>query len=241
VQKGARGSNTASAATSTGSGEAHRLHETCHDMRQAIGGVFALAGAALAEPGLPESTRGRLEQIVGQAQWLADMVRDYLGADERPGSSPPLVDLTVIADEAVAAERVTYVGELELARPPVPVLTQGNRVTIRRIIANLLSNATRAAGPLGRVRIEIGYDQNRALLAIDDSGPGFGRIQEVTGLGLCAVVRSVGECQGRLEYGRGSLGGVCVRLWLLLPAGWAQPSRITMTGRGQSPGLSHPA
>lgn len=241
MQKGARDSNPASATTSTATSEVHRLHETCHDMRQALGGVFALAGAALAEPGLPESVRGRLEQIVEQAQWLADIVRDYLGADERPATAAPLVDLTAVADEAVAAERVTYVGELELARPAVPVLTQGSRVTIRRIIANLLSNATRAAGPLGRVRIEIGYDQNRALLVIDDSGPGFGGIQEVTGLGLHAVVRSVGECRGRLEYGRGSLGGACVRLWLLLPEGWAQPSRITVTGPGQSSGLSHPA
>ncbi|MGH3406810.1 MAG: sensor histidine kinase [Streptosporangiaceae bacterium] len=201
-------------------------------MRQALGGVFALAGAALVEPGLPESVRGRLEQIVEQAQWLADMVRDCLGADERPATAAPLVDLTAVAGEAVAAERVTYVGDLDLARLSVPVLTQGSRVTIRRIIANLLSNATRAAGPRGRVRVEIRYDHNRALLIIDDSGPGFGRIPEVTGLGLCAVVRSVGESRGRLDYGRGSLGGVCVRLWLPLPAGWGQPSRIRITDHG---------
>lgn len=201
-------------------------------MRQALGGVFALAGAALVEPGLPESVRGRLEQIVDQAQWLADMVRDCLGADERPATAAPMVDLTAVADEAVAAERVTYVGDLDLARPSVPVLTQGNRVTIRRIIANLLSNATRAAGPRGQVRVEISYDHNRALLIIDDSGPGFGRIPEVTGLGLCAVVRSVGESRGRLDYGRGSLGGVCVRLWLPLPAGWGQPGGIRITDHG---------
>lgn len=201
-------------------------------MRQALGGVFALAGAALVEPGLPENVRGRLEQIVDQAQWLADMVRDCLGADEHPATAPPLVDLTAVADEAVAAERVTYVGDLDLARPSVPVLTQGSRVTIRRIIANLLSNATRAAGPVGRVRTEIGYDHNRALLVIDDSGPGFGRIPADTGLGLCAVVRGVGESRGRLDYGRSSLGGVCVRLWLPIPAGWGQPDRITITDHG---------
>ena len=79
VQGRAQDSSPASAATSTGTSEANRLHETCHDMRQALGGVFALAGAALVQPGLPESVRGRLEQIVEQAQWLADMVRDCLG------------------------------------------------------------------------------------------------------------------------------------------------------------------
>lgn len=182
-------------------------------MRQALAGVFALAGAALTEPGTPDMVRVRLEQIVEQAEWLAELIQHFLGS-EHPGADDRLLDLTALAEEAAATERVTYPGELELARPAASVITRGDRVSIRRIIANLLSNATRAAGPGGRVRIEAGYDDDRALLVIDDSGPGFGRIQEGTGLGLHAVSRSMNGCAGRIEYGRGRLGGVCVRLWL---------------------------
>lgn len=197
--------------------EAQRLRETCHDMRQALAGIFALAGAARAEPGLPAGARDRLEQIVGQAQWLADLIHDYLRDDEPPADSTGLVDLICLAGEAVAAQRLTYAGELALSCPAAPVVASGNSVTIRRIMANLLSNATRAAGPGGRVRIEIRYDRDQPLLIVDDSGPGFGRIKEGTGLGLRAVARSLDRCAGRLEYGRGTLGGVRVCLWLPPP------------------------
>jgi hypothetical protein len=54
------------------------LREACHDMRQPVAGVLALAGAALAEPGLPGAARVRLEEIVQQAEWLADMIQDWL-------------------------------------------------------------------------------------------------------------------------------------------------------------------
>lgn len=54
------------------------LREACHDMRQPVAGVLALAGAALAEPGLPGAVRVRLEEIVEQAEWLADMIQDWL-------------------------------------------------------------------------------------------------------------------------------------------------------------------
>lgn len=197
--------------------DAQRLRETCHDMRQALAGVFALAGAALAEPGLPAGASGRLEQLVGQAQWLADLIHDYLRDDDLPAHGAGPVDLISLTGEEVAAQRLTYSGELSLECPAAPVIASGDRVMIRRIIANLLSNATRAAGAAGRVRIEIRTDRDHPLLIIDDSGPGFGRIEEGTGLGLQAVARSVDGCAGRLEYSRGTLGGVRVCLWLAPP------------------------
>jgi signal transduction histidine kinase len=182
-------------------------------MRQALAGVFALAAAALTEPGMPDAARARLEQIVDQAEWLAELIHDYLGTTD-PGADDRLVDLSALAQEAAAAERVTYAGDLELVRPTASVITRGDRVSVRRIIANLLSNATRAAGPRGRVRIETRYDDESALLVIDDSGPGFGQIQAGSGLGLRTVSRSINGCAGRIEYGHGRLGGVSVRLWL---------------------------
>ena len=63
---------------------AQRLREACHDMRQPVAGVLALAGAALSEPALPGTVRARLEQIVQQAEWLADMIQDRLHAAQ-PG------------------------------------------------------------------------------------------------------------------------------------------------------------
>lgn len=59
---------------------ARRLRETCHDMRQPTASVLALAGAALSEPGLPGTVRVSLEQIIHEAERLADMIQDWLRA-----------------------------------------------------------------------------------------------------------------------------------------------------------------
>src|SRR2546430_10321858 len=82
--------------------DAARIREICHDMRQALGGVFALAGAALAEPGLAEGTRARLEQIVGQAEWLAKLVHPRLShpAPAARGQRPGPTELAAAARTA---------------------------------------------------------------------------------------------------------------------------------------------
>ena len=79
---------------------------------------------------------------------------------------------------------------------------------MRRMAANLLANATRAAGPSGTVTIEVSQQASRMLLAVEDNGPGFGRLPTSLGLGLSAVLTvEAAEHQGRLECGRSSLGG----------------------------------
>lgn len=66
------------AETADAADAARGLRETCHDMRQPVAGVLALAGAALSEPDLPRTVRVSLEQIVLQAERLADMIQDWL-------------------------------------------------------------------------------------------------------------------------------------------------------------------
>lgn len=84
----------------------------------------------------------------------------------------------------------------------------GNWIELRRAIANLLSNATRAAGPDGKVVVELRRAADRVLLTVDDSGPGFGLIRRGVGLGLQAVARGLESYEGGLEYGRSQMGGV---------------------------------
>lgn len=56
------------------------LRQVCYDIRQPGAGVLALAGAVLAEPGLPESMRIRLEQIIALAEWQSDVLEHWLQA-----------------------------------------------------------------------------------------------------------------------------------------------------------------
>ena len=129
-----------------------------------------------------------------------------------------LTDLGSLADEAAAAERVTYEGRLDVEPHAEPVLVCVNQVDVRGIISNLLSNATRAAGPGGAVTLEISRDSDLAQLVVEDTGPGFGQVPDGTGLGWRILARSLAACEGKISYGRGTLGGVRVSFWLPLAA-----------------------
>jgi signal transduction histidine kinase len=91
-------------------------------------------------------------------------------------------------------------------------------VDIRRVIANLVGNATRAAGAAGTVTIEVSRDSSLAQLAVEDSGPGFGHIPQGTRLGWGIVAQSLARCGGGVKYGESALGGVRASFWLPLAA-----------------------
>jgi signal transduction histidine kinase len=179
--------------------------------------VLRLAAAALAQPGVPDAARSCLEQIVAQTTSLGELIYQWLYADE-PDKATLLTDLRRLAAEAVAAERVTYKGQVRLLSPTEPVLIRVTRADARRIISNLLGNATRAAGPEGAVTIEVATDRGRAEVTVEDTGPGFGKVAKGAGLGLGIITQSLVRCHGRLEYGRGKAGGVRASLWLPLVA-----------------------
>lgn len=195
------------------------LLQACHDIRQPIAGVLALAGAALAEAGLPENARSHLEQIVVLAEWQSEVIEQWLQASAPGGPGTADTDVVRVVNEAVAAERVTWGGELTLLWPPEPVCARLHPVVLRRVVANLIANATRAAGPSGAVVIEVGCRDGGILVVVDDSGPGFGELAGGFGLGLPEVAQQAVKHGGRLECGRGNLGGGRVSLWLPLAAG----------------------
>ena len=199
---------------------AQQLRETFHDMRQPVANTMALAAAALAEPALPAVARERLEQIVGQAEWLADMIHGCLVAQQqeepddtaKPGHD--LADIVHVVGEVIAAECLTWPGAVTLTAPDGPVWCMFDPVLLRRAVSNVLDNAMRAAGPTGAVSVEIQQRDETVLLAVEDNGPGFGEIPSGAGLGLSGVARNVIKYGGRMEYGCGARGGARVSLWL---------------------------
>lgn len=209
------------------------LQETCHDMRQPVASVFALAAAALAEPGLPQAARARLEQIVEQAEWLADLILHSLHNAAQGALGTCEADLLQVANETAAAECVTWAGELRIVSPDVRVFVAVHPVLLRRMVANLLSNAVRAAGPAGTVTIEVGHEHDLALISVADTGPGFGNIQKGLGIGLAQVSRSAIRHGGRLECGSGAGGGTRVSLWLPTAPGQSLAAGADRKPRGQ--------
>ena len=192
--------------------------------------LMALAGAALIETDLPEDTRHRLEQIIGLAEWQSDVVESWLevsGCGALPSAGN--TDVVRVVNAAAAAERLTWPGDLILVWPPEPLFTRLHPVILRRMTGNVLANATRAAGPTGTVTIEFSWRGSQMMLSVEDDGPGFGRLSGGRGLGLPAVARQASQHRGRLECGRGHLGGGRVSLYLPLAASQVEGSAADAT------------
>lgn len=184
-----------------------QLHEICHDMRQPVASILMLADAALADDSIPPVVRVSLGQVREEAEWLGDLLQHLLQPYRTETANGQAHDLTRVAADVVAAAQATYGGDLRLQSSGGNLSVLGRPLELRRAIANLVSNATRAAGPQGQVVVELWRAGDHVLLAVDDNGPGFGLIRRGIGLGLRAATRSLASCGGRIEFPRSRLGG----------------------------------
>jgi signal transduction histidine kinase len=192
------------------------LRQVAHDLRQPVAAILALASAAEAEPDVPVPVLRRLDQISEEASWLFRVIGDLLAETEGEQGTEP-VAINALLRDVVDSERLTFAGQIELRQPAGElrhVLAVGTR--LRRALANVLANATRAAGPDGQVELAACSSGNAEIIEIADDGPGFGQVGQVHGIGLQITRQILAECGGRIEIDRSASGPTVVRLTLPL-------------------------
>jgi signal transduction histidine kinase len=120
--------------------------------------------------------------------------------ETRSGAEPVAVELHKLLRPFVVVARRTTLTKVAV-RPGPPTVVRTEPATLWRVIANLVDNAVRAAGPLGTVEIVVDHSGRDAVtIDVIDDGPGFQRGPAGVGqLGLGVVGRLLDACGGRLQ------------------------------------------
>ncbi|CND60263.1 signal transduction histidine kinase [Mycobacterium tuberculosis] len=204
-----------------------------HDIRHELGTIIMLASAVVVAEDVGDTSRARIDQLLGETRWLDHLLRrlDQEDAGDDGGSARPLPGPERLRVDELTAEVVTG---MRLATPHEVGFTGAEAwahmdpVALWRAVRNVLDNACRVAE--GRVDVRVDVDQGWIAIQVDDDGPGFGAGHGarpgdpargparpgLASLGLGIVHDLISGYGGSLEIRTCEMGGARVRM--LLPA-----------------------
>ncbi|MFL6657274.1 MAG: sensor histidine kinase N-terminal domain-containing protein [Massilia sp.] len=194
------------------------IADAAHQMKTPLAGMRMQSELALRQRE-PEEIRRSLEQLATSSEAATRLVNQLLAlarAENQPqaGATPATVDLDELARGTVHDWVQASFGrriDLGLEREETPVLVLGNALMLRELLSNLIDNALRYTPPGGSVTVRVRSDAGRAILEVEDTGPGipaaerahvFERFYRIldnsapgSGLGL-AIVREIAQQHG---------------------------------------------
>ncbi len=226
--------------------------DASHELRTPLTVIEAEIELARASPPDAAADRETLEHVARESRRLKHIVEDLLWLARFDSAPPPPpnepVDLVVSVDTCAGRFAAVAAGrELTLVVDHVgdgPVWIDAAPDWLDRLVGTLLDNACRYAPSGGTVRVTAGANGARALLVVEDSGPGvpvderarlFDRFRRATdtpggaGLGLAIADAVVRTTAGRWRVGESSLGGALMEVsWRrgAAPGGSADGDRV---------------
>ena len=185
-----------------------------HAIRNPIAAMRLRAENALA--GDPARRGAALEAILGQVARLDRLSGELLAMTQRRVPEPAPVAIDALLREC-AAEHAT--AGLTIAADAPPLCAMLDAVLVRRVLDNLMENATRHTPPGGTVTLSAGVVGATLRIAVGDTGPGVaedlrawlfepfvtGR-PDGTGLGLAIARELTGAMGGRLYLAESAEG-----------------------------------
>jgi signal transduction histidine kinase len=185
------------------------LHDLGHQMMT----LSLLAETVRDDSTLSGSSRQRMELVMQEMFRIVDVITDSMPAESAGtvGGTPGIVDVRRLAAEVAQLATLAYDTDVVVGEGR-PAVLRISGTLLWRVLANLVDNAVRAAGPDGAVEIRVDQELD-TVIEVTDSGPGFGSGPRGTaGIGL-TVVRQLLEAEGgRLEVTPADSGGTCARI-----------------------------
>jgi signal transduction histidine kinase len=196
------------------------LHDLGHEMTT----LSYLVEAVRGDVSLPDDSSCRLELLSLEMSRLRDLVSYGLASTEDPGHGGR-ADLREMLTELTRLASLTHGAQVEFLPGP-EICPELDPVLLWRVVSNVIDNAARAAGPGGRVTVEI-REEAMTVVEVTDNGPGFGSGPAGTAsLGLEIVASLLETCDGALE--------------LESPAGEGTVARVLLPGPvATSAGMRH--
>lgn len=206
--------------------------DASHELRTPL--TVIEAEIELARSGPPDACADReaLDHIARESRRLKSIVEDLLwlarfdaGTEDRRPSARAVDLSTVVARCAARFAAVAAGRRISLASTTEAAWIEATEAWVDRLAGTLIDNACRYAPGGGTVRVTARTEAGRAVLRVEDDGPGlppdaelFDRFRRASeqpggaGLGLAiadSVVRSTG---GRWRVGRSDLGGALMEV-----------------------------
>ncbi len=194
-----------------------------HDLKGPLGGILTVTQLALRKRGSPPDPHARhFEQIQRSARDLLRMIENLLAIDQMEEGRLQLrleaVDvrelLTECANEFRPAAEMAGQRLHVTVDDDVPVLAT-DRWLVRRVMNNIVVNAIRHSGAVGRIDLEAHYSRGTVCIRVRDHGRGISsedqahlfakhprrsrsQSREDTGLGLVFCKMAVELCGGTI-------------------------------------------
>ena len=208
-----------------------------HEIRNPLASISGSVQLLLENSTVSDEDRRLMGIVVKEADRLNLLLGDFLGFAKPTPIKPDSVDLAALLDELIEllVSSGQFAGlEIEKDYPPI-VMMKLDRQKIRQALWDLMLNAAHAATAQGKIRIKL--DAERAIISIEDSGPGvaedvrakifepfFTTKDRGTGLGLANVYANIEAHRGKVYVTNGHLGGA--RFVIELPPGCCQPREM---------------